>query len=669
MFSGPSSLQRTIFLIFLFVAIPSIATPPVAIAVSSQASQVSLEPIEIYKQDPPAQFIDSGSVLPEKIIPQEMTHSDSQGVFDGLRSFPSIQVRKQSGEQFYLRGSGPSQRVLVTTDFYPIDFEERSQSSLLFIADENILETRVQMGPALSSMGLRGLAPALAFVSNDLWTQPALRLSYASFDNWRAFAALPVVRPDDHKTQVITVYNESSQNDFPVSMQNLNRAHNDQHLFRLTTAGRRKINETRLKSSVVWAELEKSSPGLIAESVVGPSLRTKSYGFQSGLTAELPAFSGTMISQTHFSLLRSTVNRSSTPQAWATENSNQSHQFQGRQFFIWKKPWSDEVTTKLNLGTVMNDLDSIQLSPHSHQQKTLEWGGAGDIKISPSWNLTPEIQNISVYSSQASATHSNWKSSLILLHQDQKGLNPFWIRIAHSQRPPTLYERFTQTSVVQINSELLSETATWMEAGFFKHPPSLVVQLDGFQWGITFYSAEIKNLIQLQWVDQQSNPVLVSRNLPFSRVFGQEALAALRYGASTWSIHLNHMHWNLYGNSPPLLTPELQAAAAYSYQIGPFVLAMSLASWSSVYDLPNVPDDLGGSSWLALTSPSAQARFNNPTPVKLSRWNSLDFTIRTLGLSNWQLSAGVQNILNQASELKFGYPEPPRRLFISFSLL
>jgi hypothetical protein len=46
-------------------------------------------------------------------------------------------------------------------------------------------------------------------------------------------------------------------------------------------------------------------------------------------------------------------------------------------------------------------------------------------------------------------------------------------------------------------------------------------------------------------------------------------------------------------------------------------------------------------------------------------WNTLDLTVRTIGLNDYVVQAGLLNILDQPRMYTRDYPEPQRRFFLT----
>jgi outer membrane cobalamin receptor len=132
--------------------------------------------------------------------------------------------------------------------------------------------------------------------------------------------------------------------------------------------------------------------------------------------------------------------------------------------------------------------------------------------------------------------------------------------------------------------------------------------------------------------------VLTKRNEDTATAFGADVQAG--YPFRFFSIEAGYSYIDAKARGRPVqYTTEQQYFLAVAHYFGPLVLELRDTVFAN-YQYGAAPQDTWG-------------------------WNTVDFTLRTIGLNDYNFQAGLLNILDQPRMFSLGYPEPKRRFFIS----
>jgi outer membrane receptor protein involved in Fe transport len=217
------------------------------------------------------------------------------------------------------------------------------------------------------------------------------------------------------------------------------------------------------------------------------------------------------------------------------------------------------------------------------------------------------------------------------------------IRLTYAEglRLPSLADRYASNQYYVGNPRLRPERSQSWEIGFRMSPET---RKDVRGTGVSFEVSTFDTIF-FDFIDNTSLGGLLRTkvNTGTSRARGAEF--ALGYATALGQVAAAYGYLdakNVDTGESLRLAPHHQLALSAAHQFGVIVAELKDTIWSEFQDrdLTNALRTLPG-------------------------WNSLDLTLRTKGLSDWEIEAGVMNILDQPREMTIGFPEPQRRYQVS----
>ncbi|MES2965738.1 MAG: TonB-dependent receptor, partial [Bdellovibrionota bacterium] len=280
---------------------------------------------------------------------------------------------------------------------------------------------------------------------------------------------------------------------------------------------------------------------------------------------------------------------------------------------------------------VTQTIAASYLGSSTFHQFDADLGQSWEIPLSSSFMLQPAYR----YRSST----GTWVKALALLNDE--GRTRRYLTYSEGFRTPSLSDRFGSYGTFRGNPGLNSERSWSAEAGFnTESGERFGSYLEGWALGAATYFTRYDDL-----VDSQTTAGIQSKiNAGRARAIGFEANAATT--VSVWMLWFGYNYLDARNesvNEPLRLSPHHQLSVSAAQQLGPVVIEVRDTYWSEFHDRD------------PLTS----------TLVSLPSWNTIDLELRTLGLTDWEMKAGVLNVFDRPRELTIGYPEPQRRIFVS----
>jgi outer membrane receptor protein involved in Fe transport len=594
-------------------------------------AQIQNEPTEIVTATPLSSFSERAGFWPSTEISRDALGLDAAPLRDRLNTLPGIQARESGSPTVSIRGSAQADRVLELFDGIPLNMGDGVGASTLFIPEEVLSETDIMKGPASVFYGSSAMGGSLDHRLR-LFDRPAMRLGIADDGGWlgprEGLLVTPIAVSNDGRGQASLFYQEKPGRT-PYTSTSTGKSgrleNNADELTRATGSWQNKSGPWDFSSRLIAAHEVSESPGSVQTPISS--------------TSDL---NGTLISaeagrKIFASPIKHAGVRVADSRIWGIYDHGrafESSSYVGRTQVsadLHSAFSNDDIQSRTFTDFVSDDLKATYLGSAHFIENSFEPGELVDFSLNPTLTVTPGVRYISA--------EGAWVKSIGALYNldHQKT----WLTWSEGFRRPSLSDRFTNLTSFQGNPSLKPERSQSVELGFEEEKGKRFHGFfEGFAYGLAVFDTHYDDLIDTKNLSAtQSTKV----NAGQARIFGYEG--HLAYSIKIWTLSGSYSHLegkNESVSEPLRLTPEHQWAFAASQQLGPAVIELKETIWSSFYD-----------------------RDASNSLVERPSWQTLDFNIRTIGLSDWEFSAGVLNIFDQPRELTIGYPEPQRRFFAS----
>ena len=598
----------------------------VLVLLATQAfAQIQTEPTEIITATPVSTFSDRSGIWPTVEIPQDDLNASARPLTDTLNTLPGIQARDSGSPTLSIRGSGQADRVLKLFDGWPLNFADGLGAPSLFIPEEVIGSLRLLKGPASVFYGSFAMAGALD-LRTRLFNRPAARITLSDdsgqLGTKNIFGVLPIGK-GDVKTSQVTIFAEDAPGQYsyndPLGSGRLQN--NDVKTYRATFTADKKWGVFKLHPTVLIANQNGEAPSPL----YSPSaLSYKSYGTLFGLDAS------TSLNETD-----DLTFRVSDLRLWREDNDSSGQSFsnvaRSALNIDWKKTLAKSIVMRTFADSRWDALSGTYVASTVLGEFQTEIGQSYEIPLSDSLTLEPAYRYLPTYGSLVKALGLRHSTDHIQT----------WFTYSEGFRNASLSDRFSNTNYFKGNANLVPETSKGFELGSrFEQGRRYGGFLDGWALGATAYSNQFENIYDTMSL---ASGVIQKINAGSAHTRGVEVDAA--YGYSVWTLTGSHSYLDAVNDSTGealRLAPRNQSSIALSNQLGPAIIEVKETIWSSYSDkdLSNVTHQLGG-------------------------WSTTDFNIRTIGLADYELKAGVLNLFDVAREYTYGYPERQRRFYMS----
>lgn len=598
----------------------------------STAPQILNQPTEIITDTPLSSFSERSGVWPAVIAPQDLFIETAETLADYLNQFPGIQARQYGSPTVSIRGSAQADRVLKLFDGVPLNLADGFGGSDLFLPQETLGSIRILKGPSSVFYGSSGMAGAIDYRLR-IFERPAARLALAddtgTLGPRSIFGVVPfrVASPENQPNFQVSAFAERIPGAYEydsVSGSGSGRLdHNWNETERFTFGGDVNLGQTEFKPRIILVRSIGESPGALSDPFISTIESNGSLVSLEAVRSLTSAIDfGVRLSDVrlHSKFDRDTPNPSDS-------NSSQSAA-------------SVDLNTLLFQRAVMRTFSDFRYNEFSASyldgQKYFEheWD-AGQIFEVP---LSREIVLSPGYRYQSDS--GDWFKSLSLTRT--KDSLRTWALYSEGFRAPSLSDLHADVSDFKGNPALQPERSRAVELGFLKEAPRRFgTYAEGLSYGAAVYGISYYDLVDTIAV---GTGVRTKINSGRAHSVGLELNSAYSQGPWVLSVSYNLMDARNNDTGEPLrLAPKNQLNARLSLQLGPFIMEIEDTYWSSYFDR---------------TVPGNELK-------ELPAWNIVDFNVRTLGLSDWEVKGGVLNIFDVPRELTLGYPEPQRRFYIS----
>lgn len=609
----------------------SIALPYWLIGSNAHA-QIWNQPTEIITDTPLSNFSERSGVWPSTEVPQDLYVETAESLSEFLNQVPGVQARESGSPTLSIRGSAQADRVLKLFEGLPLNLADGVGGSDLFLPQETLGSIRLIKGPASVFYGTSAMAGAVDYRLR-IFERPALRLSLADDSGVigprSAFGVLPFhLSPSDSSSVLqATLFTERRPGRFhydSVSGQGSGRLdHNWTDTHRATLAGDFNIGGTLLKPRVILVKSVGEQPGALND----PRVSTFStQGSLVSLDTSHP-LSDSVDLGLRFSniLLESEYDRD-------TASPSDSRSLRTALSVDLQTLLAESAILRTFADLNYGEFSASYLQGQKYFDNDFEVGQAIEIPLSETLVLAPAYRY--------RLNSGDWLKSVGLSRTLEKLRS--WILYSEGFRSASLTDRYANSSFSKGNPSLQPERSRAIELGFEREPPRRFGTYgEGLSYGASVYAIRYSNLVDTA----SAGPGVTTKiNNGQAHSIGLEANSSYSTGPWVLSLGYNLMEARNEDTDERLrLAPRHQLNARVSQQLGPILLELEDTYWSSYVDREFPSNEL----------------------KELPSWNTVDFNVRTLGLMDWEMKAGVLNIFDEPRELTLSYPEPQRRFYFS----
>ncbi len=588
----------------------------------SAHAQIHTLPSEKVESTPITTFSEETAAWPTQRYDSELLQSSNLSTFETLNRVPGIETRgslSKGSPAITFRGSTKANRSLLLYDGIPLNLADGIGAQELLIPREALGSIQILKGPSGVYYGAGAMSGGVNF-QPEFYTRSRLRATAGSFGQKGAFAAASLINDERNQVQ-LTGFTESLDGDYPyfspTSGQNGTRTRTDTHTQRGTFSGNHILSGYRLGYRILHAQEFGSVPGAIGSPDPTSAQKTGGiYAFKVskayGPRWDTKVYASNVQTQSHFLTEKTQVSYDSRASETVTG-------------FVTSYNEGAELRLQLLGDYKESSLSTVAISNKREQQA--EPGLLVSFPFADDAVMQAGVRYLASYGILTKAL------GVVRTYENKK----FWVTYAEGFRAPSLSDKYAEYTTFHGNHDLKPEVSTQIEVGASqqsrKHDDSF---LNHFNSEISVFSTSYDNLITT------TSDFSTLTNKDFVRIFGGEAAAS--YPFDLWDIGLAYSHVNAKFNNLPLaLTTEHKLQASLAHYFGPIVFELQSTSWINYYRTASNEDK--------------------------SNWNTYDFKVRTIGLTDWIFSAGVYNMFDEPIEYMTGYPEPRKRFTASLERL
>lgn len=596
----------------------------------AQATQIQTQPTEIIRATPLTPFSERAGSWPTSVLPTELAASDIVPLDNRLNSSPGVQMRRSGSPTLSIRGSSQAARTLRLFDSVPLVFADGFGAPDALIPTEILGELRLVKGPASVFYGPYAMAGALNHLPR-IYDRPAIRLGADDQDGGlatlNAFGVIPLYSNGGSRDFLqASAFTENRPGDFPYESVSSGvtgrRTNNKLQTNRYTLLGEQNFGRVRVRERLLHADTTGTNPDAVT-SQSPSSFERHSTLAALDARARLGAASELGIQTSH---LRH-FSRDLSPML--TSSSEASRSLLATDFGYF---FENKVRSRTFVDASYDTLNTRGFFTGNYNQAAFELGEMVEIPLASLWTLQPGARWLS--------RHGRVFSSLALIREDERVRS--WLTYSEGFRAPSLYDRFARSNSFTPNPALRPETSRQVELGLLGKPAiQHRTYVEGFSWSAAVFAIEYSDFIDNEPLSA-SNATKVNRGK--ASAHGTDLGLGFAKGSRTFSFGYSYLEARNRATREPLsLSPRHHVATSITQGLGPALFELQHTYTSHSFDRE---------------FPSNQMR-------SLGDWSSLDFAMRTLALTNWEIKAGVLDIFDRPRELTLGYPEPQRTFYVS----
>lgn len=599
-------------------------------AAARAQAQIQTQPTEIIRATPLTSFSERAGSWPASMMPAEAAPSDIVPLEHRMNTAGGVQMRRSGSPTLSIRGSAQGARTLRLFDSVPLVLADGFGAPDALIPTELSGELRLVKGPSSVFYGPYAMAGALNHLPR-VFERSAIRLGAGDqgggLSTTNAFAVLPIhSEGSDGGFVQASLFTENRPNDFPFESVSSGirgrRWNNKSQTNRYTALGEHSLGSWRFRERIVHADTAGTNPERVTTPLISNFVRHST----------LAAFDAraTLGRRSELGVQTSHVRHFSRDLSAALDSSSEASRS------LLALDYAFFFTSRLRSRTFADvsydALGSRGFFVGSFSQSALEFGQIVEIPLSGRWTLQPGARWL--------ARHGRIFSSFALIHEND--VARAWLTYSEGFRAPSLYDRFASASSVVPNPGLRPETSRQIELGAFGKPDvQHRTYIEGFTWNAAVFGVEYDRFFD----NQQVSPGATTKvNRGEAYAYGADLGIGFAKGSRAFSVGYSYLEGRNRATREELtLSPRHHVSAAATQGLGPALFELRQTYASRALDRE---------------FPSNKLR-------SLGDWSSLDFGLRTLGLTNWEFKAGLINLFDRPRELTLGFPEPQRTFYVS----
>lgn len=591
-------------------------------------AQIQNQPVEIVRAAPLSSFSERAGAWPSYDIPEDRLTSDRSDLSERMNQVPGLQMRTNGSPVLSIRGSGQADRTLRLFEGLPLNMADGVGASEFFLPTEVLGSLSLIKGPASVFYGGSAMAGALDH-RLKFFDGHALRVLAADDGGWLGprsvlgVAALP--RNATFEKSQISLFHERTPGRYPFVSTSTTRSGRRESsaadLTRATIASDARLGSWSLRLRSLGGKSVGESPGALTFPFASTYDTTVSLAsLEARRDFDEGEFLSLRLSDSRIWGLydRDTATSSSSVATRSALSVDDRTMLGG----IGARTFGDLVTQSIGAS---------YLGSARFHQFDADVGQSWEVPVSASWMLQPS------YRYRSSSGH--WAKALGLLNDS--GPSRRFLTYSEGYRTASLSDRFGNYGTFRGNPSLKPESSWSVETGFVEERGERYgAYLDGWALGASTYFTRYTDLVDSQTVGATQTKA----NVGEARALGLEVNAAT--SLSVWLLSLSYNYLDAKNetvNEPLRLSPHHQLAVSVAQQLGPVLIELRDTYWSEFAD----------------RDPASGAL------VTLPSWTTVDLEFRSVGLTDWEVRAGVLNVFDRPRELTLGYPEPQRRVFAS----
>lgn len=585
---------------------------------------------EIVEAAPLDPFSERSSFWPNQAVPPDSIHIENRAVFDSLNEIPGVQSSRNGSPFVSVRGSLGTDRVLGLYDGLSLNLRDGFGMNTLLIPRETLGGVNLLKGPSSLFYGADAFGGAIDFRTR-YFKRPTVRVQgefkqpYREQTQQSLLGVVPLLEPSSNQALQISAFIDEQGGEYPYTLahsgQSGLRSRNDVHTQRYTLSGyQRPRSNWEVSEKLIFAREIGSIPG--AASSPYPN-SFKNQAFLAALTNSVRLHPLWKVSH-RANFMNVEKDYFDEPALTRTLSHTQKA---GNSVSVIEEIGSSQIEYMVD-HQYHQDESSRTVGGFKTQQD-LDAGAILRISMWDDWILVPGVRAVT--------SVGDYVKSLALIQEQLQ--RKTWLSYSEGIKLASFTQLYGDTSFYRSNPSLRPEHSEQTEIGFLKRAEPLATNFrDSIYYGFSAFFTRYKDL----QVSQNMGSFYQYQNQSQATSSGFDLSA----GARIWNFILGGQYAYLQtrdqtGERSLPRSPENQLAVTVDFPFGPFVFGAKDTYWGKYY------------------------LNNGSSLVEMMPWHSVDFTIRTLALSNWSVQAGVLNAFDASRELTYDFPEEQRRFFFS----
>ncbi len=596
------------------------------------ANAYKIQPIEISATEDQDAFSQRAKELRRSTTSAEILEPEIRPIQDALNEIPGVVGSSSGSPVISIRGSSNLSRVLGLWNGVSLNLADPFGMNTLLLPREALQDMDVIRNPTGTAFGSGATGGMLSFTSRA-FDRSAARLQVGSFGTRSVFAAAPVLKKTNQQSLQVTAFHEHSDGNYDFQVPRLQqsgaRQRNDSSVFRTTLTGSQGFGEGwKVFENFVYGKQMGSVPGLISGTGAGVTSTVLNEGWLGAITVEkiiTPRWE-TSFRSNLTQMKNWNVYQSATPSPGSSTSQRLSHSLSVRQN-------ESDANIEYFVDSNYSEYKTESTNNLLYTRHEPETGALAHIQMEGDWTLSPGLRYLPQYGRIIKSAS---------FHQVRPTGNTsdfVFVNYSEGFTSPNLSVLYEGGAFVDPNPSLKPEESQMTEIGF-QHRPALISTkwTEDLAYGLSVYRTIYSNILISQ---PNASGKYQTVNQNNANIYGIEAELGWKFSNLSWLAQYAYTDsTDETGNRPVPRVPRNHGSLATTAAFGPAVFEVK-----GVYMGPY--------------------QLGTTTRTEFEPTTTWDFTVRTLGLSDWSIRGGVLNLFDQPREWSLGFPEQQRRFFAS----